>query len=197
MKSQQVEGKCAETEVPGTKLCQRNWSLPKRSKVATQDPSFSKILLEEVTASTQSNRKSNQVQESFQRKNNLSSGYWDGGSDWPPTLTPPNSGKDRGGSMWTRGKEPQQLWPFYRVSALGVTQWDTQESAPIQLSQLSSHLWMYMGQWQGDRDIQGNLPCFCSLALGPAASVIVGQIGRRKNKSHRWSWWHSTRWFNI
>lgn len=47
MKSHLVEGKCAETKVPCTKLCQHDYSLPKISQVATQDPSFPKILLRE------------------------------------------------------------------------------------------------------------------------------------------------------
>lgn len=197
MKSHLVEGKCAETEVPGTKLGQNVTGASEReSKWPLKTHPFQKFCKRRWQLPTNPIESQTRFRKgSTERATSPQVTEMEGVTGHPHPL--PQTGKDRGGSMWTWGKEPQQLWHFYRVSALGVTQWDTQESAPIQLSQPSSHSWMYMGQWQGDRDIQGNLPCFCSLALGPAASVIMGQIGRRKNKSHRWSWWHSTRWFNI
>lgn len=43
---------------------------------------------------------------------------------------------------------------------------------------------MHTGQGQGNRDREGSLPCFSSLDLGPAAIIIMGQIGKRKEKTN-------------
>lgn len=104
-----------------------------------------------MTASNQSNRKSNQVQKRFHRKSNLSSGYWDGGSDWPSTPTPPNWKGQRWLNVNMGERTPTALTLLQGVCSgrnpMGHPRECTNSAVPTVLTFMNVH--GTMAGWQG------------------------------------------------